>query len=91
MKNQFESPEIFEAYGRIDASLFMLNELNESLNNRKPIERAIDESTGYEKHIYSQVLGLLRGVVSDKKLIEANYANDQAAIDAIIKKYPEFV
>ena len=90
MKNQFESPEIFEAYSRIDTSYHMLESYNKSLNIRRPIDILVDESTGFEKDIYSHILELLRGMVADKKLIEANYSNEQVLIDAITKKYPEF-
>lgn len=90
MKNMFESGEIFEAYARIDLRYYGVEQLNKEINKpRSGIEIAIDRQTGYDKYKTKKdiqtAIDLLKGIITDKKLIEADYSADDTFLSQLIK------
>lgn len=85
MKNIFESPEIFTAYAIIDYCYYMLDEIRkEKPKLRSSIEIEIDRVTGYTKHKNKETIktaiSLLKEVIKQKKIIEADYTNDEKTL-----------
>lgn len=84
MKDIWESPEAFSAYATIEAGYYMMQEaqaeLDKFVKNRSPVEKAIDETTGYfkdkmEKHTAFMQMCIL-DIIEAKKIIEADYEGD---------------
>lgn len=90
MSNILESEEIFEAHARIDCSYFMLQNLAETnQESNSPIETMIDISTGYAKlkqdKIRSEAVKLIKGIIKDKKIISADFSNDEKVLSELKK------
>lgn len=87
MKKIFESPEIFEAYGIIDACYYCLKLINDELKPVSPIHKMIDQASGYTKAItkiqIEESISLLEQIIESKKIIEADYSNNLKAIEAL--------
>lgn len=88
MKDIFESGEIFEAYAVIDLCYYGLQELQKELNKPKiPLYVMIDQATGFDKAQAKEnketAVELLEQIIKAKKIIEADYSNDEKMIDKI--------
>jgi hypothetical protein len=81
MKSIFESEETFTAYATIDAGYYMIQDIQKKMDKPlSPVEKAIDEATGYDKvrlkkHI-EQIQICLIDIIEAKKIIEADYSKD---------------
>lgn len=69
MKPITESPEIFEAYARIECRLFEMKKYIDSLANMELSPAQIHKDT-------QSVKMLINDQIEDKKIIEADYQND---------------
>lgn len=90
MKEMFESEEIFTAHATISAGYVMIQEYYKVLNQpRSPIDVAIDNATGFDKHrqqgIAKNIIVCLKDIIKAKKVIEADYSKDEEMIKAIKK------
>ncbi len=88
MKNPFESPEVFEAIARVDASYFMIGKLKEEMMKPiHPINQMIDKATGFAERQFGEKIeslkGLIEGIIEDKKFVEADYSDDAAALEKL--------
>ena len=88
MKNILESPEVMGAYATIDASYYLLKDLLKELQvKRSPIEVMVDDATGYGADKLAkqkkEATELLKTVIENKKIIEADYSDDEKALNQI--------
>lgn len=93
MKNIFESGEVFEAYARIDLRYYGIEQLSKDLNKpRSPLEIMIDEQTGYGKEKNRKdiktAIELIKGIIADKKIIEADYSGDEKFLNELRNNLP---
>lgn len=91
MKGILENEEVFEAYARIDYCYYELEAISKSMDDEGsllPIERMIDNATGHGEKMNEerkqQIIDLLEEVISSKKIINADYTNDEKALLNII-------
>ncbi len=88
MKNILESEKVFEAYAQIDYCYYMIGEINKKINKPlSPIEVIIDKTTGHnssEQEVKS-LIGLLKTIIKNKKIIEADYSGDKAMLNNLTK------
>lgn len=92
MKNIFESPEVFEAYARIDYCYCMLKEIYEkNAKPTAPIIAAIDAACKYDptKESMETSIGLLKEIIKSKKIIEADYSDTEKSLAELKKLYTE--
>lgn len=99
MKNILDSSEIFEAHARHDYWLFILNNLQKGMQDRKPqsgLGNAIDVASGYKDSMeltdLMNVFECLEGIMSEKKIIEAPLEDTEEAImqvAVLIKPYTD--
>jgi len=88
MKNILESPEVFEAYAKIDLLYYGLAELQKELNiKRSPIVEAIDNASGYTaaklKDNKDVVIDIIKQIIENKKIIEADYSGDGKILNEV--------
>lgn len=87
MKQILESRETFEAYARIDYNLYLLKKLfNEISRIKNPLEILVDKAVGIEKKNISILLELFSEIISDKKLIEADYSSEEKIVNELKKR-----
>lgn len=84
----FESEAVFTAYATIDACYFCMQQVNEQMQKpRAPIERMIDETTGYgvakAKERAETLVSLLEQIIENKKFIEAETSRDEQMLTAL--------
>lgn len=95
MTNQrqiLESPEVFEAYARIDLRYYGIQELQKEIekffNSRSPIDVLVDDATGHGKHKsmeWCQVgIDLITDQIEDKKFICADYSWDENFLQQLL-------
>ena len=79
------SDNYLEILPQIDLCYFELNQLNEQLQKpRSPLEKQIDEVTGYSASQIKVVKRLMKRIIRLKKKIEADYSYDETFLDKII-------
>lgn len=86
-----DSPEVFEAYARIDFRYYgikeLLKELKASDIGKSPIDLMIDRATGYSQEQNRQRIKvgieLLKGIIEDKKFIEADTSADEKTLSEL--------
>ena len=84
----FSSSEAFTAHATIGAGYCMLIQQNERLSKhlkQPPIIRAVDKATGYDDQIHKEIsesiIDILTDVIKAKKVIGADYSNDEEMIN----------
>jgi len=82
----FDSPESFQAYATIEAGIWMMSEIQKEWNKkRSPIEKAVDEATGFGRDqdiMWSQsIVVILEDIIVAKKFIEMDFESDQTILD----------
>ncbi len=88
MKNILENEKTFEAYAQIDYCYYMIGEINNKINKPlSPIEVAIDKTTGNDssEQEIKNLIGLLKNIIKNKKIIEADYSGDEAMLNNLTK------
>lgn len=88
MRSLFESPEVFEAYARIDYRIFLMKSiLKEASQPSTGINAAIDRATGFDKAKDNETKETLREMlmeqIADKKFIEADYTHEEEILEMI--------
>lgn len=74
------SPEVFEAYARIDLCYFLMEEMTSaSQRPLTPVEKAVDQATGYDpaEETFKGMCDLLEEIIEAKNLIKADPSADQ--------------
>lgn len=82
MKNIFESPEVFEAYARIDFRYLCLRKLYDGMATSQ-IDKMIDISTGKAEADKLATIELLEGLIVDKKFVGADVSREVEALDRV--------
>lgn len=82
MKDIYESGEVMGLYSQIDLCYYMLDGIHKHLQRPlAPIERLIDNQTGYgkdqNKKAINDSIGLLLIIIKCKKKVEADYQADE--------------
>src|SRR5688572_32924883 len=90
MKNMFESEKVFTAFAVIDYCYVMIEEIHKKHSvPRGGIVAMIDAVTGYDNHRYNEAknttISLLKTVIKNKKIIEADYSNDEKFLEQLKK------
>ncbi len=88
MKNIAQSAETFTAYATIDAGYYMMKQLQKKLNKPiSPLEAQIDKVTGFDanKKYTEEIIDILEDIISAKKVIEADYSNDEKTLNELLK------
>lgn len=90
MKNIAESSEVFMAYANIDAGYYLLKQIHSQLSEpQDPVIKMIDEQTGYGKQRIveqrKEIATILKGIIKNKKFIEADYKNDELMLSELLK------
>lgn len=92
MKNIVESPEIFAAYAEIDLNYYLLKDIYNKITqaaNRPAIVKMVDDATGYTKEQNKEnienAIGCLENIITNKKIIEADYSTDEKMLFQIKK------
>lgn len=84
MKQIFESQEVFTAYAMVDYyNMLLANQVQKFGNLVSPIERMIDEATGYSDSQAKEIIETLEKIIENKKIIEADYSNQVKMIEKI--------
>lgn len=96
MKNMFESPEVFEAYARIDFNYLLMQKnlelLNAIENDTRPVlHKLADHVTGALmkklEQIASTTIELSENIIADKKFIAADTACTEKTLQKLKDKY----
>jgi hypothetical protein len=87
-KEIFESPEVFEAYARIDCNYYLLSEIYKRMGIvRPPIERMIDVATGFAEMEISKMkktaTEIIESIIKDKKFIGAETVKDEEVLNKL--------
>lgn len=86
MKNIVESPEVFEAYARIDCCYYMIQEINSKLLKKSsPIEKAVDMACGVHRSVTDDLIGLLEQIIEDKKFVGAEVSTDEDTLKKLVE------
>lgn len=88
MKERTESPEMFEAYTRIEVNHTAFLKAYKQFFNRKPIEIEVDKATGREVDIIKEMIEIMEATIKDKVFIEADTTMDEKTLNAL-KDYQE--
>lgn len=88
MKHILENHDVFRAYAEIDYCYYMLEELQKELSTPKDaITIMVDRASGYgearTKELKESSIELLKTIIKNKKIIEADYSNDEKTLEAI--------
>ena len=83
MKQILESPEVFQAYARIECNLFLLKKAYDELFEKSLLEKMVDKATGYERKLINDTISILEDIIKDKEFIEAETTNEKDALRSI--------
>lgn len=79
----FESPEVFGKYAEIDYLLYCLKGIHERLEKRSPIEKAIDEVTGYSEDERKEVIEIIENIISLKEELDIDQTEEREQLQKI--------
>jgi thiamine monophosphate synthase len=88
MKNIMESPEVFEAYARIDACYFMMGKIRDDISKPiSPIERLVGQVTGHDdakhKEQVNACIELAEEIIRSKKIVGADTKQDEQFLETL--------
>ena len=86
MKNIFESSETFTMYVLIDHAYWQLKNIKNKINSQSPMSQMIDIATGFDKAQIVECIDIVESIISYKKLIEADFANDEEFLYALMEE-----
>lgn len=81
-----EQNEYFEAVGTIEAGIFMLREITKARGEKTPLEKIIDNATGYEDSELEQIVVILLDIMQAKKALKQPIDAEQRIFEMLKTK-----